>query len=284
MCLSVTLFGQQSIDVLTISNSYGFPSSYESNYDGKAKEYGGMFGLVVPIKLSKKTYWYTSVNYYYWNISNDVEMPDDIVDPIHLHGIIISTGLYHKFSNGRGIQILFSPRLMSDFKNVNGSHFQVGGTIIYENKFHNKLIMGFGAMYNQELFGAYLVPLVNLNWTLSDKWSIKGLLPVHSKISYKVNDKLTVGTNHLGLVTTYKLGDDSYKGDYMERKSIDLGLFTRYYLGGNIYMEGRFGNSFDRSYAQYGADQNLVLVYPWWDLEMTESKKTFRFMTECMRI
>jgi len=262
MCLSFTLSGQQSIDVLTISNTYGFPSAYDYKHAGKAKEYGGMFGLVLPIKLSEKTYWYNSVNYFYWNISNDVEMPVDIVNPINLHGIVIRTGLYHKFSKGHGIQLLFSPRLMSDFKNINGSHFQAGGTILYERKYHNNLTMAFGAMYNQELFGAYLVPLINLNWTLSERWSITGLLPVYSKISYKVTDKLSVGSNHFGLVTTYKLGDSAYNGDYIERRSIDLGLFARYYLGGNIYMEGRFGKSLDRSYAQYGADQKVSFSLP----------------------
>ena len=265
--VGILIFGfsvqcQETLDVFTVSGRYGFPQSYDSIYDGKATEYGVMMDLKAPIEMSEKSIWYNSLNYFYWHVSDDEEMPEDIANPIDLHGIILRTGLYQKFSKDRGIQIFFAPRFMSDFQNVDGSHFQMGGLALYEKRFKDNLKMGFGVMYNQEFFGPYLVPLINLDWQISDRWSIVGLFPVYGKVKYQVNERLSTGLSHFGLITSYRLGDAEYEGDYIERKSIDESLFARYKLGGNFDVEARVGYALGRSYAQYEADQTVDFSLP----------------------
>ena len=133
---------------------------------------------------------------------------------------------------------------------------------MYENVFSKQLTMSFGAMFNQELFGPYVVPIVNLSWQLSEKWYIKGLLPVTLKINYLVNENLTIGFSHFGLVTSYYLGDEKFKGDYIERQCIDLSLFARQKLFGNFYLEGKAGRTFGRGYKQFAGDQKVDFSLP----------------------
>jgi hypothetical protein len=197
-----------------------------------------------------------------WNLNNNNAMADNIANPIRLHGLILRTGLIQKLSNGNSIQAFFSPRLMTDFKNIGYKHFQFGGTFIYEKVYHKRLKIGYGVLYNQEAFGSYIVPLVNLEWKMSERWSMSGLLPIYSKVKYKVNEKLNVGIHHFGLITSYRLGGESYQNDYIERRSIDLGLFTRYNIVGGIHIEGRYGYSFGRSYAQYNQDDKIDFALP----------------------
>ncbi len=253
---------QETLDVFTLSGRYGFPQSYDSIYKSKANEYGAMAALVAPIKMNEKSIWYNSLNYFFFHVGNDEDTPPEIMNPIDLHGIILRTGLYQKFSKDRAVQIFLAPRFMSDFKNVNSDHFQMGALFLYEKKFREGLKMGFGVMYNQEFFGPNLVPLVNLDWQVSDRWSIAGLFPIYGKVKYKVNERFSTGWSHFGLITTYRLGDPAYEGDYMERKSIDETLFARYQLYGNIFLEGRFGYALGRSYAQYEADQKVDFTLP----------------------
>ena len=52
LSLGTSVSAQETIDLITLSGRYGFPSSYDSIYDGKAKEVGFMAGLVSPAKLS----------------------------------------------------------------------------------------------------------------------------------------------------------------------------------------------------------------------------------------
>ena len=260
--LSINLSAQKTFDLITLSGRNGFSQTYNSDYYGKANEKGVMVNMAVPIKLSEKTMWYSSVNYFYWNVTNDETMPADILNPINIHGIIFRTGFIQKLSNDREIQVLAVPRLMSDLNNVNIDHFQFGGIVMFKKKYSGKLTMSYGAMYNQEFFGPYLVPLVDLDWQLSERLSIVGLLPVYSKIKYKINENFNVGIAHFGLITSYKLGVAVYNGDYMERQSIDLTLFARHKIISNLYIEGRFGHTFGRIFAQYAADQKVDFSLP----------------------
>ncbi|MBA7683141.1 hypothetical protein ES703_91499 [subsurface metagenome] len=90
LCICISLAGQQTLDIFTISGRYGFPQSYDSILTNKAKEYGCMVSLVAPVKFSEKTIWVNSINYFYWHVSNDEELPPEIANPIGLHGFLFS--------------------------------------------------------------------------------------------------------------------------------------------------------------------------------------------------
>ncbi len=255
ICTSFYISAQSSLDLFTISGRYGLPQEYESTYSGKATETGMLVNVQFPIPFSESTIWYSQLtNTTFW-VNNDNTMPADIANPIMISGFILQTGLYKKFSNGRGMQLLIAPRFMTDFNNVDGGHFQFGGVALYEKRFHDRLMMRFGAMLHDELGGPYLVPIVYTDWQISSKWSLVGMWPISGKIKYQVNDNISAGISHFGLVTSYKLGHPDYQGDYMERTSIDLCLFGRVRVAGNFHLEGRLGYSLGRSYYQYDADQ-----------------------------
>jgi hypothetical protein len=256
VCSSLFLFSQSSIDIFTLSGRYGFPQEYETSYSEKATETGILVNLQLGVPFSESTIWYSQLTFNNFRVNNDISMPDDIANPISVYGFILQTGLYQKFSKGRGIQLLFAPRFMTDFNHVDGGHFQFGGIALYEKQFSDRLMMRFGVMLHDELGGPYMVPIVYTNWQISSKWSIIGTWPISGKIKYDINDNISTGISHFGLVTSYKLGHPDYQGDYMERTSIDLCLFGRIRLAGNFHMEGRMGYALGRYYKQYDADQH----------------------------
>lgn len=249
---------QQSIDLVTISGQFS-PSQPYINTSGQATETTGLINLKLPLVFkNKKTIWYTDLTYNYSSVSTDVSFNDSVYNPIHLHGFILQTGWIQKLSNNRAIQLLFAPRLMSDFNNINSRSFQLGAVGLFEKKFSENLLMRFGAMYNQDLFSAMLVPLIYLDWNVGNsKWNISGLVPIYAKIGYRFNDRFTAGVAQFGLVTSYALGGEGYAGDYMERKSIDLTTFGRYRLAGNLHLEARIGYALARDYAQFGANDKM---------------------------
>ena len=261
--LSLQVFAQESIDLVTISGRYGVPRPYISTYSGNATETGVLINLRAPIPLneSKTTLWYNNFTYTQASIRNDETMPADIANPISIHGFILQTGFMKRFENGTGFQILFAPRFMTDFENPNDKNWQFGGIALYEKRYHDKLLLRFGVLYNQELFGPIITPLIDIDWRLSDKWSIVGLVPIYVKVNYHVSDNTTVGFSHFGLTTTYRLGNPAYVDDYIERTSIDLALFLRQRVVGNIHLEGRIGHTLNRKYAQYEEGEKLDLRF-----------------------
>lgn len=256
---SFPVFAQESIDIITFSGRYGVPQSYENTYAGKATEIGGMINVKIPLVFNKSTIWYNEILYSPITILNDETMSGEIANPIEVHGFILQTGLVKKFNNGTAIQILLVPRFMTDFIDVNSKNLQWGSIALFEKRYSNKLLMRFGLLYNQELFGTILTPLVYLDWQISSKWSIVGLLPIAAKVKYQANKNLALGLSHFGLTTTYRLGNIAYRNDYIERNSIDLSFFVRQRIVGHIHFEGRFGYALGRSYKQYTEDQKLDL-------------------------
>ena len=117
----ILLPAQQTLDILTISGRYGLPQSYKETYQGYATEAGAFLGLTVPIQLSENTIIVNNLNYFYFNVQGDPEIPAGIANPVNIQGFILRTGLLQRFTNGRSMQILFSPRFMSDFKNVDAN-------------------------------------------------------------------------------------------------------------------------------------------------------------------
>ncbi len=64
------LFAQERLDLFTLAGTYGFPTAYDSIYQGKGTETGFMASAVAPVVLSEKSIWYSSLNYFYWGVDN----------------------------------------------------------------------------------------------------------------------------------------------------------------------------------------------------------------------
>ncbi|MDN5213476.1 DUF6268 family outer membrane beta-barrel protein [Fulvivirgaceae bacterium BMA12] len=262
LSLGQPLFAQNSIDLFTVAWQYGFPQHYENNLPQKARDDFWNVNLKVPIVLSETNTWYNEISYYNFHIKGDDELPVAVNNPANLHGIIMQTGLMHRFNEKDAMILLFVPRLMGDLRHHNPKNFQFGGIALFERKINTSLTMRFGASFNRELFGPFVVPLIYLNWRLSDKWYIAGLLPVYSKINYRLNDDVTLGFHHFGLVTTYHLSTENAFNDYMERRSIDFSLFARFRVAGNVHFELRTGVALGKDYLQYGDGDKVDFGLP----------------------
>ena len=249
-------------DIVSLSGRYGLPQEYKDTYEGKATETGMLNALTAAFKLAPRTRVAINVNHFYFNVQDEAEMPEEIASPIKINGIILRAGILQELNNGAELRMLVVPRLMSDFQNLNGNSMQWGALASYQNDLNTRLNLGFGAMFNQEFFGPYLVPLVLLSWQVSERWFVEGMIPVTLKVHYQVTEGLDVGFNHFGLITSYYLGDPDYTGDYMERQSIDLSLFARQRIYKNIFVEAMVGHSIGRSYRQYEEDETVKFALP----------------------
>jgi len=257
--ISSFTLAQESIDLAAISIRYGAPRPYDSLYSSKATETSGLINVKVPIVLSESLIWYSDILYGQFNVNNSESLPTGVVDPIGLHGFILQTGIVKKFSNNTALQLLLIPRFMTDFENVNSKNWQLGGIALYEKRYSDSFMARFGVLYNQERFGPILTPLIYLDWKFNDKLSFAGMLPVYGRLTYASSENLSMGFGFFGLTTTYRLGDQLYLDDYIERFSIDITFFVRQRIFGNIYAEGRFGYALSRRYTQYAEDQKLDL-------------------------
>lgn len=258
--MSVFVQAQSSIDLLTLGGSYGFPASYDKPLNGKATELSSLINLKAPIVINDKTIWYSDFTYTGHLIRHNLKPePEGMLTTLNLHAFILQTGINQKISERDRIQILLVPRYTTDFEGSRSENWQLGAIGLYEHRMSSRLLMRFGMMYNGELFGPLLVPLVYMDWQLNNRWSITGLMPISLKVNYKVSDWLTAGYSHFGFITTYAINQPGFEKDYIERNSIDETLFLRWKLMGNLHLETRFGYSLSRVYGQYRQNQKMDL-------------------------
>jgi len=258
-CIACTglVRSQERLDLLTIASRYGQPTAFD-DFDGEAQESGLFINVKLPVILSDKTIWFNNLTYTGSAVQSEFDSPEISAPDLNLHAFILQTGLVQKLEKDRAIQLLFVPRFMSDLKDPNSGAWQFGAIGLYEKRYHKKLRLRYGFLFNQELAGPLLVPLVDVLWQFRPKWSLSGLFPIYGKLNYHATEKLTVGLSHFGLITSFDLGEES-RGTYMERTSIDLSLFASYNLFGNFFAEGRIGYALDRNYEQYNEDEQIDL-------------------------
>jgi len=253
-----TLNAQKRIDIFTLAGNYNFMSS---EYNNNNYEAAVMANLVLPKVLKDSSIWYTSIDYQYFSVNNDttaVSRKDDF----KLHGIIFRTGLIYKLSSNTNIQILFVPRYMTDFNASFSESLQLGGVFMFEKVKSSTYTYRVGVLYNQELFGPYVVPVFYLDWSITSRIKITGLIPVYGKLYYQPNENISAGIHFIGLTTTYKIHEPGLENYYVDRRSIDLSLFTNVHLFDNLFIEARAGYSLTRDYGLFAEDDKITLGLP----------------------
>ena len=83
--LSLSLFAQDNIDILSLSGRYGLPKEYDdATYTGKATEWGSLNSLTAGFKLGKRSMLAINVNHFYFNVQNDPNPEFPAILPIPL--------------------------------------------------------------------------------------------------------------------------------------------------------------------------------------------------------
>ena len=255
-------FAQDRFDIFYVAGNYNFMQTTEIN-DETNYESAVMSNLSVPIVFKDSSVWYTSVDYQYFSMNNEYLLTDPSpVEAFNLHGIILRTGYIHRFNSKQSLQILFAPRIMSDFNASFSNSLQLGGILMYEKIKNDDLTWRIGVLYNQEFFGTYIVPVVYLDWNMTHKIKVKGLLPVYAKIFMQPSENVSYGLHFIGLTTTYRINEPDYKNYYVDRRSIDLSLFTNINLFDNVFFEARAGYSLSRDYGLFAENDKIDLGLP----------------------
>lgn len=258
--ISIASIAQNRFDVFYLGGNYNFMST-SANDENKNYEAAIMSNLSIPIVLKDSSVWYTSIDYQYFSVNNEFS-PTMPMEKFNLHGVIFRTGYVHRFNSKQSLQILYVPRVMGDFKADFSKSIQHGGILMYEKVKNSDFTYRIGVLYNQEFFGAYVVPVVYLDWNVTSKFKIKGLLPVYGKAYIQANEKVAAGIHFIGLTTTYRINETAYENYYVDRRSVDVSAFTNINIFDNVFLEARAGYSMVRDYGLFDEDDKIDLGLP----------------------
>lgn len=93
--------------------------------------------------------------------------------------------------------------------------FQIGAYSLFTVTESEKFRYKFGLYYNREFFGNFFIPLVGIDWKVSDRFTIYGTLPNSMKFSY------AVAPSRVNTGIAFRSMTRSFRGE-------DLNTFVRY--------------------------------------------------------
>ena len=118
--------------------------------------------------------------------------------------------------------------------------FQIGVYSLFTVKESEKFRYKFGLFYNSELFGNFFVPLVGIDWKVSDRFSLYGTLPQSFRASYAiVPARENAGLAFRSMVRTFR-GEDN--NTFVRYNELQFKTFFDFYLTPKnvVFIEGGY--------------------------------------------
>ena len=145
------------------------------------------------------------------------------------------------------------PRISSDFENISSDDYQLGAALLLSRKRSETLTLKFGAFYNSEFFGFFMLPLAGIDWRVSPRLNVAGLLPRNMMVEYKwVPGKLHAGFLFRAFTNSFR----TEPGQYLKVFDNQITAFADAYLLKSLVIRLEAGHSAFRKYEAGVRDHN----------------------------
>ncbi len=118
--------------------------------------------------------------------------------------------------------------------------FQLGVYSLFTVTQSDKFRYKFGLYYNREFFGNFFIPLVGIDWKVSDRFSLYGTLPNSLKVSYSiVPSRVNAGLAFRSLTRSFR-GEDL--NTFVRYNELQLKMFFDFYITKKnvVFVEGGY--------------------------------------------
>ena len=148
--------------------------------------------------------------------------------------------------------VLVVPKIASNFNDKINSHdAQYGGIFLQHFVPTNRLKIKAGLYYNHEAFGDFYVPLIGVDWKVSKRIYMYGILPTNYKVEFNIlKNKLYTGLNLKYLTRSFRLSKTN-NYDYVRYDESQMKIFVDYFVVPKILLFGEIGYTTGKNPLQY---------------------------------
>lgn len=175
-----------------------------------------------------------------------------------LYGLTMALSYVKQWKNDKWKTVFVSiNRISSDLNKITIKHYQPGGALITIYERSKKVRYKLGVYYNSEFFGAYVLPLLGIEWSISDRLILHGLVPRNLVLEWRITPSLYAGINWRAITNSYRYRSE-HTSDYFKIEENQVRLFADIYLTRHLVLNFETGHTFLREYNQRSELNRIV--------------------------
>ena len=178
----------------------------------------------------------------------------------NFHSISIPLIFSYSFSRATNLTLIGSPSINSDYKRdltADDLQYTAGVRIgIHQNR---KFKYGIAATYVKGYSGTYLLPVIDIDWTINKRLSLTAILPARTTLKYKLSEKHALGATLWINGSMYRLNDEAEKEQYIHLRQTCAGLLYEAKLGQRWKLNLVAGYTLVQKLETFDIDQKIAL-------------------------
>ena len=150
------------------------------------------------------------------------------------------------------VRYILMPKLLGNPSKTNTKVTQLGFAALANKLLNETANISYGFLYNNQLFGPFIVPLIGYYTKVNDI-EVNILLPQNMDVNYKVNPNIFIGLKFNGKMNSYALESNVFglnQNTYLSANENQLGTYLDYNHK-NFHFSIFGGYSFMSSYKIY---------------------------------
>ncbi len=176
-----------------------------------------------------------------------------------LYSTNLKLGLASTWSEKWSTTLVLLPKIASDYKNVSGNDFYLGGFALLKLKRNENLKYRFGFYASQEAFGLFTTPILGWYYLSANKrFEMDMSLPISADVSYKFG-ATTVGMDYFGIGRSYRIHYQNAPTLYADLSSLEFAGYLQFNaLRETVLLRAKAGYS-SNNYEVYAQGDKIDL-------------------------
>ncbi len=218
------LTAQNYADLLKVAYAQTFSNNFEG-VPSSTQVTSADIDLTVPLVLNDQHVFITGGSFNY----NQLQLYPEARES-SLYSTLLKVGLASTYSEKWSSTLVLLPKVASDYENITGDDFYLGGFALL--KYHKKenLIYRFGAYGSQEAFGFFATPIFGWYYLSNNgKFEMDMSLPISADMNYTFNREVfTLGVDYYGIGRSFNLTATNTPDVYVDVSSLEFASYLQY--------------------------------------------------------
>ncbi|RFN59309.1 hypothetical protein DZ858_04375 [Marixanthomonas ophiurae] len=244
---------QDYVDLFRIGHGETFNNNFEGTNSGTSIR-SFEVGLTLPVVLNNNNALITGADF---SVNNLQLFPE--AERTSLYSTNIKLGLASTYSSTWSSTIILLPKIASDYNDISGDDFYLGGFALLKLQKKENLIYRFGVYGSQEAFGFFTTPIIGWYYlSPNKKFEMDMSLPISADLSYALG-KTTIGMDYFGIGRSFNLKKENQPDTYVDLSSLEFAAYWQFnFLDKSVLLRTKLGYS-SNNYEVYADGETIDL-------------------------